>query len=310
MQTPRHHLAIASCENCDYNVFLYASRNCYMCKGSSHLEECMYCSVSKKLKTGVDCSYTINSELCYECVDCDSCYNSNFCQDCKDTSDSEYCYDCNGCTNCFGCVGLRRAQYHIFNKPYTKEAYESKIAELKAYPEIAAAEFEKLKLATPRRFIHGHGNEASTGDYMVSCKNCNFSFGAEQCQDCAYIYEEMFKCRDSVDLTHSHNSELCYESGTMDNNYNCDFMFWATNSRDSQYCYCVHGCENIFMSTYMQHKKFHILNQPYEEKAYFEKVAEIKNWLREKNLYGQNLIYLALKDTPEVAEHFNALTLA
>jgi len=37
---------------------------------------------------------------------------------------SEYCFNCHGCNNIFGCVGLRKKNYCIFNKQYSKEDYE------------------------------------------------------------------------------------------------------------------------------------------------------------------------------------------
>ena len=52
--------------------------------------------------------------------------NSKFLEGCwAEIIDSEYCIACRGISNCFGCVGLRKKQYCIFNKQYTKEEYES-----------------------------------------------------------------------------------------------------------------------------------------------------------------------------------------
>lgn len=34
------------------------------------------------------------------------------------------------CKNCFGCIGLNQKEYCIFNKQYTKEAYEKLVAQL------------------------------------------------------------------------------------------------------------------------------------------------------------------------------------
>ena len=41
-----------------------------------------------------------------------------------------YCAFCNGCRDCFGCAGLRKKQYCIFNKQYTKEEYEKLVPQL------------------------------------------------------------------------------------------------------------------------------------------------------------------------------------
>ena len=52
--------------------------------------------------------------------------NSHFCEGCwADIIDSEYCIACRGISNCFGCVGLKKKQYCIFNKQYSKEEYET-----------------------------------------------------------------------------------------------------------------------------------------------------------------------------------------
>ncbi len=52
--------------------------------------------------------------------------NSKFLLECwSEILDSEYSMFCRNISNCFGCVGLRKKQYCIFNKQYTKEEYES-----------------------------------------------------------------------------------------------------------------------------------------------------------------------------------------
>lgn len=52
--------------------------------------------------------------------------NSHFLEGCwAEIFDSEYCIACRGISNCFGCVGLKKKQYCIFNKQYSKEDYES-----------------------------------------------------------------------------------------------------------------------------------------------------------------------------------------
>jgi hypothetical protein len=39
-------------------------------------------------------------------------------------SDSQYCVEMRNCKNCFGCVGLKKEEYCLFNKKYSKEEYE------------------------------------------------------------------------------------------------------------------------------------------------------------------------------------------
>lgn len=40
------------------------------------------------------------------------------------SSDTQYSFNCHNCKDCFGCIGLRKKQYCILNKQYSKEEYE------------------------------------------------------------------------------------------------------------------------------------------------------------------------------------------
>src|SRR3989344_152885 len=48
------------------------------------------------------------------------------------SKDLFYCDSCRGCSDCFGCVGLSKKQYCIFNKQYEKEEYFELIEKIKA----------------------------------------------------------------------------------------------------------------------------------------------------------------------------------
>ena len=68
-----------------------------------------------------------NSELIYESENCglDSSRLS-FCTQCwTGAHDLFYCDSCPSSGNCFGCIGLKKGQYSILNKKYTKEEYEN-----------------------------------------------------------------------------------------------------------------------------------------------------------------------------------------
>jgi len=76
-----------------------------------------------------------NIELVYEASSCGSdssrikfCYRTYF-----GSHDCEYCMQCTGCSYLFGCVGLQKNQYCIFNKQYTKEEYETLVPRIKKH---------------------------------------------------------------------------------------------------------------------------------------------------------------------------------
>ena len=77
------------------------------------------------------CWGTISSSECYLSVSSpDSnkvkmCYRSSRCEN------SEYLIGCMDCRNCFGCVGLRKKEYCIFNKQYTEEEYWKRVDQIK-----------------------------------------------------------------------------------------------------------------------------------------------------------------------------------
>ena len=49
--------------------------------------------------------------------------------------DATYCDYCRASQNIFGCVGLRKKQYHILNKEYSKEEYESLVKRITQHME-------------------------------------------------------------------------------------------------------------------------------------------------------------------------------
>ncbi|MCM2339395.1 MAG: hypothetical protein NDI62_02995 [Burkholderiales bacterium] len=66
------------------------------------------------------------AEQIYESVNCGlNITRLYFCNQCwAGATDLYYCNTCPGARNCFGCVGLRKGEYSILNKRYSKEEYE------------------------------------------------------------------------------------------------------------------------------------------------------------------------------------------
>ena len=104
------------------------TRNAFFCMDAKDLEDCRYCQrVSMGVKSSMD--YTFwgdNVERAYQCAACgNNIYGLKFSTMCTtNLSDSEYLDSSTGCKNCFGCVGLKKKQYCILNKQYSKEEYE------------------------------------------------------------------------------------------------------------------------------------------------------------------------------------------
>jgi len=92
------------------------------------------------------------SELIYESINvgrqCSNVYFSNECWD--QLVRAEYCVNCFSSSDLFGCVGLRKKQYCIFNKQYTKEEYEKLVQKIKA-------EMDKNPYVDPKGRIYKYG---------------------------------------------------------------------------------------------------------------------------------------------------------
>ena len=264
-------------ENCDYGDIIVVSKNSYMCFWSANLEGCFYCHESRKNNFCADCTFCEESELCYECIDCSRCYNSNFLQDSKQCTDCSFCYYCIGCTDCFGCAGLQRKQYYVFNKPYSKEEYFKKIAELKKLSrEEILKNFEKVQLKTPRVFMHQMDNENSFGDYLLHSKNCFWCFDSYLCEDSMYIFNANLErgTKDCVDCGPIANTfERCYDIAFCGYMFSCTHCYWADWCYDSSFLINSWEMKNCYGCVYMKHKQYMFLNKPMA-KSEFEKLTK------------------------------------
>lgn len=88
-------------------------------------EDCKHIYGSLEIKDSMDIYHAgIKTELCYELHGCTRSYNNKFCHLCYDDSHLTYCDSCQNSQNLFGCVSIKKGQYCILNKKYSKEEYE------------------------------------------------------------------------------------------------------------------------------------------------------------------------------------------
>ena len=124
---PRMHMftyALDRMVNSDYTNCSGDLKDCYMTFCCARNERCMYSTAINDSYGCVDNFFVHKSENCYDCIDIENCHSLVSSQSCKQCYDSYFLYDCRGCRNCIACAGLRQKEYHILNKPYSKEEYE------------------------------------------------------------------------------------------------------------------------------------------------------------------------------------------
>ena len=109
--------------------YLYNSKNaryCYQVLGGENLAYCQ--NMSRGIKDSMDyTSWGNNAELIYESIVCgENARNLRFCFNCwPGCNDLEYCVNCASSRDCFGCAGLKKKQYCLLNRQYSKEEYEN-----------------------------------------------------------------------------------------------------------------------------------------------------------------------------------------
>ncbi len=115
--------------------YLEHSKNSKMCFGAANLEDSKFCSFVSNgpVKQTYDFThYGDNIELVNECLQSgDGIYNVK----CgwgtwTNSKNATYCITSPGVSDVFGCVGLKKKQYCILNKQYSKEEYEKLIPKI------------------------------------------------------------------------------------------------------------------------------------------------------------------------------------
>jgi hypothetical protein len=107
-------------------------RDSYYVQGG---EDCRYVQylITPSTKDSMDFSlWGENSELIYEVSSCgtDSSLIKFSYRTYRSSHECTYCMACASSSNLFGCVGLHKKQYCIFNKQYTKEEYEKLVPKI------------------------------------------------------------------------------------------------------------------------------------------------------------------------------------
>ncbi|MBP9717926.1 hypothetical protein KBD59_01380 [Candidatus Gracilibacteria bacterium] len=286
-KAPRIGLQCVDNENSPYCQYTEKSKNCYMTFASYSSQDCMYNTRVFYCTDCVDCALCQKCELCYECVDCIACYNCSYSLRCENGINLENCMYCIGSQDCFGCVGLNKKQYCIFNEQYTKEAYFEKLKEVRRIPQNEMGTYiEQVALTVPRPLMDGKSNEECFGNTVYNSKNCFWVFDSKGMHDSNYIYH----CDDSKDLldcSHLGWSEGCYEIMSGGNLNNCMFCYGCWNSSDLEYCDMMHNSHDCFGCIGLNHAKYAIFNVAYEKEDYFKRVAEIKEQMKIEGSYGK-----------------------
>lgn len=101
------------------------SKNCLQCYNATHCEDCSYLYDVLDAKDCHDMNYSLyDPEASYEVISTVGLKNSAFYMAGPYNSSCFYSQMLLSCSDCFGCVGLKKKQYCILNKEFSKAEYE------------------------------------------------------------------------------------------------------------------------------------------------------------------------------------------
>ena len=119
--------------------------NCENCTGDDQIN-CSNCKVSYDIEKSENCKYFEHGEVLNWCYDCYGAgnpaeylyevhgvldgHNCAFSHASYHSTRVYYSDNCQNCQDIFGCVSMKKSQYAILNKQYSKEEYEEKVAEI------------------------------------------------------------------------------------------------------------------------------------------------------------------------------------
>ncbi|MFA6000275.1 MAG: hypothetical protein WC783_04875 [Candidatus Paceibacterota bacterium] len=104
---------------------LFNSKNAKVCFDADHLENTKYVTSVSEVKDSYDLLHVgFQSELDYEIQGCTRISNCQFCHLCYDNMNIMYSDTCQNSQNLFGCISIKKGEYMILNKKYSKEEYE------------------------------------------------------------------------------------------------------------------------------------------------------------------------------------------
>lgn len=135
-QSPRRASRQINCDNSSGND-LYNCKNAINSFNCRNLEDCKYMFDLGNNRDSMDCyehGWLVQSELAYESHAGMSGYRFRFCNMCAHGNDLTCCDCCiNNCAHLFGCIGLKKKTYCVFNMQYTQQEYEELVPRIIAH---------------------------------------------------------------------------------------------------------------------------------------------------------------------------------
>ena len=137
-------------------------------------------------------------------------------------------------------------------------------------------QFKELQDAVPKpALLHVRSVDSEYVNLAADNKNCYMVVESSNNEDCTNCYWVQ-KCNQCIDVSFSHQCELCYEC---DDCYGCYRTQESKSSHECTDCiFCIdcRGCMDCLGCINLQQKKYCILNKQYTKEEYKEKLATLQ----------------------------------
>jgi len=269
----------------DYCNYGLDFKECYLLFGGKNNERVYFGNQVVNSRDSLDIAFSEKVEFSYENFECQRTNNLFFSSYSTDCVESYYLIDCKNCLNCIGCVGLVNKQYHIFNKPHSKEEYQefvkNNIGSYKNHQE-SLQKLQELSLTVPHRYARIYKSVNSDGDDLSEGRNTRNSYSSRQIEDSNYLFFCRNQSKDCYDTCfQGFNAELTYEVGHGFAGSNTAFSVRNLYNQNTRYSEECQNCLNVFGCEGLRKKQYCILNKQYTKEEYEKLVPKIIEHMNE-----------------------------
>ena len=177
------------------------------------------------------------------------------------------------------------------NQQLTKEQYQDYMSKIDLSYEMVEAckkSLHQLSIQTPKKYMHGVGNNNVNGDYINNCNNLY------HCFDCVNGLTDSSYCDFSGIESHNLSgcsysgagSTQCYENVGVSRCNNVKFNYYSKPCSDSDYVQYCSG-SNLFGCVGLNRKEFCIFNKQYTPEEYFHLKSQIIEHMKRTGEYGE-----------------------
>lgn len=167
-------------------------KDSYLIREGENMRYCQYLQVPTNKDNYDTNNWGANTELNYETIECGlNSYNNKFSRNCwPSCKNIEYSVNLFSCSDCFGCVGLKKKQYCIFNKQYDKAEYFEVVKKIKEH-------MDEMPYVDKKGRVYKYGEffpiELSLQGYNNSLATQHFSLTKEEAEEQGYPWIEVPK---------------------------------------------------------------------------------------------------------------------